>query len=177
MFLGEHAWSPAHSFFHRQREREGGVEIGHGCPAKLRITTLQYLREANGFDCSVDDSYTLQLASNDLVVGLGLHWSGNGADFIDSAGRLVALDPTAHADGPSAFLIREESLRGFLERKGLSICWCVLGEKRIVQPGFGPKGYDSLRVSGAYVLGDPRAAWFPEVYVDRLGENEARISA
>jgi hypothetical protein len=74
---------------------------------------------------------------------------------VDAAGRLAAQDPTVHADGPSALLLREDLLREFLEREKLTICWVVVGEKRVLSPCFGAGPYlPALRMSGAYVLSE-----------------------
>lgn len=154
MFLGEHGWAPASRYFEKPYFGDKRwTQPSQGCPVELRTCAFEYLREARGFDCSVDESYTLRLPTSDLVTGIGLRWSTNGADFIDATGRLAAFDPTAHASGPSALLLREDLTREFLAREGLSICWAVLGEKRVTGPGFDAKYHASLRMSGAYILG------------------------
>lgn len=154
MFLGEHGSAPASRHFQKPYFGEKGwTRPGHGCPVALRTCAVNYLREASGFDCSVDESYTLNLPTSELVNGAGLRWNATGADFIDSAGHLAAFDPTAHAPGPSSLLLREASMRNFLARVGLSICWAVLGEKRVTGPGLlDAKYHASMRMSGAYVL-------------------------
>jgi hypothetical protein len=167
MFLGEHGWSPASRYFRQQYfGHEEWTQPNHGCPVKVRAVAFEYLREASGFDCSVDDSYTLRLPASELVTGLGLQWRGNGADYLDAAGQLAALDPTAHTAGPSALLIREDLLKEFLAREGLTICWAVLGEKQVLGPGFGPAHHASLRLSGVYVLGDKGPVGFLKCMLD-----------
>ena len=156
MFLGEHGWAPAAIHFQKPCYGDDGwTQPSHGCPVKVRTIALDYLSEANGFDCSIDESFTLRLPIGDLVTGLGIRWSGFGADFVDAAGRVVAQDPGVHADGPTALLLREDSLRDFLGREKLGICWVVLGEKRVLSPGFGtgPR-HPVLRMSGGYVLSE-----------------------
>jgi len=156
MFLGEHGWALASRYFQQQYFGDDGwTQPNHGCPVKIRAVAFEYLREAGGFDCSVDESYTLRLPASELVTGLGIRWTGVGADFVDAGGRLAALDPTVHADGPSALLLREDLLREFLAREKLTICWTVLGEKRVLGAGFSPgQHHAALRLSGAYALGD-----------------------
>ena len=156
MFLGEHGWAPASRYFQKQYYGDDGwTQPNHGCPAKVRNVAFEYLREASGFDCSIDESYTLRLPVSDLVTGLAIRWSGLGADFVDSGGQVVAQDPTVHADGPSALLLREDPLREFLAREKLTICWAVLGEKRVLGAGLGGGPHHAaLRMSGAYVLGE-----------------------
>lgn len=132
----------------------------------MRTVAFEYLREARGFDCSIDETYTLHLPTSELVTGLGLRWSGNGADYLDGAGQLAAFDPTAHAEGPSALLIRDDLLREFLAREGLTICWAVRGEKRVLGAGFNPGNHALLHMSGAYMLGDKGLVGFLKYILD-----------
>lgn len=167
MFLGEHGWSTASPYFQQPYfGDEGWTQPTHGCPVKVRAVAFEYLREASGFDCSVDKSYVLRLPASDLVTGLGLRWNGNSADYFDAAGRLAAFDPTAQADGPSALLLREDLLKEFLAREKLTICWAVVGEKRVLGAGFGPAHHASLRMSGAYMLGDKGSVGFLKCVLD-----------
>ena len=133
---------------------------------RLRTIAFEYLREASGFDCSIDESYTLRLPTSELVAGLRLGWSGNGADYLDAAGQLAAFDPTAHTNGPNALLLREDLLKEFLTGQGLTICWAVRGEKRVLGPGFDPEHHASLRMSGAYRLGDKAPVGFLKCMLD-----------
>jgi len=170
MFLGEHGWSPASRYFQQPYfGDERWTQPNHGCPGKVRAIAFEYLREASGFDCSVDESYTLRLPASELVTGLGLRWSGNGADYLDAADQLAAFDPTAHADGPSALLLREDLLKEFLAREKLALCWAVLGEKRVLGAGLMPAHHASLRMSGAYMLGDRGPVGFLKCMSDDRG--------
>jgi hypothetical protein len=167
MFPGEHGWSPASRYFQRPYYGdEGWTQPDHGCPVKVYTAAFEYLREARGFDCSIDETYTLDLPTSELVTGLGLRWSGNGADYLDAAGQLAAFDPTAHGKGPNALLIRDDLLREFLAREGLTICWAVRGEKRVLGAGFDPGHHASLRLSGAYMLGDKGLVGFLKCMLD-----------
>ncbi len=169
MFLGEYEWSPAFRYFQQQYFHDfgdkGWTQPDHGCPVKVRPVAFEYLREAGCFDCSVEESYTLRLPATEIITGLGLKWSGNGADYLDTAGRLAVFDPTAYADGPKALLFREDSLKEFLKLEGITICWTLLGEKLVVEPGFSP-AHASLRLSGAYVLGENGPVGFTKCILD-----------
>lgn len=160
MFLGEHAWAPSARYFQQPYYGdEGWTQPSHECPVTIRSLALDYVYGTGGFDCSADDDFKLHLPTGDLTNRLGIRWSGLGADFIDPAGRIVAQDPTVHADGPKALLLRKDALRDFLTRERLTICWSVLGEKRVLSPGFGTgPNHPSLRMSGAYVLSEEGCA-------------------
>ena len=168
MFLGEHAWAPAsHYFQHQYYGDYGWTQPPHDCPVKVRTVTCEYLRETSGFDCSIEDSYTLHLPVIDLVSGLGIRWSGRGADFTDGTDRVVAQDPTVHSEGPSAMLLRDDRLGEFLALEKLTICWAVTGEKRVISPGFGTgPHHPRLRMSGAYVLSEGRTMGFVKRMID-----------
>lgn len=160
MFLGEHGWSPASRYF-RNHHYEGWTEPGHDCPVKIKTLAIKYLQEGTGFDRSVDEGFTLRLPAIELVTGLGIQWNGRDACFIDSAGNIVSQDPTTQADGPSALLLRIDLLEQYLDHHELTICWTVVGEKRLLSPGSGDGPYPpELRMSGAYLLSDGRAQGF-----------------
>lgn len=154
MFLGENGWSPASRYFQTLYFGDDSWKQSDiGCPFELRTVAVKHLSEDSGFDCSIDESYTLHLPASYLVTGLGLRWNGDCADYIDGEGKLAAFDPTAHGEGPTALLLREDLLNEFLAREGLMLCWTVLGEKCVIGAGYSPEYRVSLRMTGAYVLG------------------------
>ena len=168
MFLGEHAWAPASHYFQQPYYGDDGwTQPTDGCPVKLRTITHEHVSEEGGFDCSIDETYTLSLPCVDLVRSLGIRWSGHGVDFTDGAGRVVAQDPTVHSEGPSAILLRDDLLGEFLAREKLTVCWAVFGEKRVIPPSFraGPH-HPWLCMSGAYVLSEGRAVGFLKHMID-----------
>lgn len=180
MFLGEYGWSPAFQYFQQQYFTDFGDKVwrqpNHDCPVKVLPVASKYLRESGGFDCSVDESYTLRLPVNEIVTSLGLKWSGNGADYLDAADQLIALDPTAHANGPQTLLLREDSLKEFLKREKLTICWTIIGEKLVIDPGLSPV-QAILRLSGAYILQESGPVGFLKCVVDDRGEGNAGPSS
>jgi hypothetical protein len=168
MFLGEHAWSPAHRRFRDQYRIDNGddwIQPRNGCPVRLQPLAFEYLSENGSFDCSLDEGFTLRLPVAAVVNGVGIQWSGHGADFVDPRGRIVAQDPRVRSDGPSSLLLREDSLRIFLAREKLTICWAVLGEKSVLRTGFG-RHRPAARMSGAYVLGENGLVGFMKYSLD-----------
>ena len=153
MFLGEYGWAPAFHYF--QQIYYGDTEWLYpreDCPIKVKIASFNYIVEANGFDCSIDEGYTLRLPAIDLINILKLRWIGKGADFVNTSGRLVAFDPTVYEAGAPALLIRLDDLIQFLNQTQLALCWTVIGEKSVLGPGLSPAYHASLRLSGAYML-------------------------
>lgn len=173
-FLGEHAWAPACQYFQQPYYGDDGwSKPVNGCPAGLRPVAREYFREVGGFDCALDETYTLGIPSAHLMCALGLRWSGRGADFVDGAGTLAAQDPTVHSEGPSSMLLREDVVRDYLTREKFTICWAVVGEKRVISPSYGPRRhYPWLRLSGAYLLSEGRVTGFLKHLIDNpLGQD------
>ena len=70
------------------------------------------------------------------------------------------------------------TVREFLAREKLTICWAVLGEKRVLSPGYGAGPYHpALRMSGAYVLSEGRAIGFVKYMIDDPSEERNDRSA
>ena len=174
MFLGEHAWAPASHHFQQSYYGDNGwTQPDHDCPVRVRTVTCQYTSKISDFDCSIEQSQTLHLPVIHLVRGLGIRWSGHGADFIDDMGRIAAQDPTVHSEGPSSTLFRYDLLSEFLAREKLAFCWAVLGEKRVIPSKYETKtDHPRLSMSGAYVLSEKHAEGFLNLMSnDRNGEN------
>jgi hypothetical protein len=176
MFLGEYAWAPASLYFQKPYYGDDGwTQPNQGCPVRIRTVSCEYAWEAGGSDHSIDESYTLRLPVSELITGLGIRWSGHGADFVDTADQVVVQDPTVHREGPSAILLREDRLQEFLTQENLTLCWAVLGEKRVLSPYFGTGSHQpALRMSGAYVVSEGRAKGFIKYLLDDPGREERK---
>jgi hypothetical protein len=153
VFLGEHGWSSAARYFEQPYYGDNGwAQPDQDCPVKTRTITSEYSCKPSEFDCSIDESFQVRLPASEVIKGLDLLWGGYGADLLDAEGKLVAFDPTAHSDGPSALLIREDIFKEFLVREDLSVVWTVVGEKRALGAGFERTNYGFLQIYGAYLL-------------------------
>jgi len=100
------------------------------CPVQVKVASAKYTAEVGGYDCSIDESFTLYLPAVDILRCLKLRWTGIGADFVNEAGRLVAFDPTVYEEGPNALLIRLDELNQFLKREDLARSCSLLGCNR-----------------------------------------------
>ena len=171
IFLGEHAWSHASRYFECPYYGDDGwTRPEQGCTVKIRVAALDYLCEVGGFDCSLDNSYSLFLPVRELVTALDLKWTGYGTDFVDGTGRIAAFDPSVKSAGPSALLIREDQIEELNRTSNLTLCWIVLGEKRILGGGWDGPSYPSMRISGAYVLGESGLTGFVKCVLDTPSE-------
>ncbi|MCY4060515.1 MAG: hypothetical protein OXG44_21260 [Gammaproteobacteria bacterium] len=98
------------------------------------------------------------------------NWTGRGADSADRESKLAAFDPTAHEDGPTALLARDDLLRRYLNESDMALCWTVLGEKRIIGREANWHYQGALHVSGAYTLRDDGPDGFLRSRRDRLDQ-------
>ena len=155
LYVGEYGWSPAFRHMHpdclededwmRPQPRDG-----EECPVLIQPASFTFLSESGGFDCSIEEGYSLHLPHQDFIGRLGLRWSGNGADFLDKNGELAAFDPTVHGDGPSALLLRKALLNEYLKDNGLALCWTIVGEKWSVGGDAIAEYRGHATMSGAY---------------------------
>ncbi len=161
LFLGELMWSPAfRDIIQSYDGTDGWTKPEQGCPVEIQATALHYFTESGTFDCSVDDSFTLRVPSRHFTEGLGLKWSGVGADYVDSDGKMASFDPTAHEAGPSALLVREDVLRQYLQDEGLALCWIIIGERLVLQGAGRREHHGAMTLSGAYEYTDRGPAGF-----------------
>lgn len=151
LFFGELGWSFAFNALigDSAEPQRPKPEKGAGCPIPLQIASYRYVAEGRGYDCSIADSYELHRPHARLVEAMNLRWTGNGADYLDADGVLAAFDPSAHDDGASALLMREDSLAHFLDQTGSAIVWAITGEKRAHGPGWSRDAWaGALRLTG-----------------------------
>jgi len=60
---------------------------------------------------------------------LNATWSGVSATYVNQSGLVVAFDPSVNVAGPSALLVRRETLLEILWHHDLLVCWVIHGEK------------------------------------------------
>ncbi len=155
-FLGEYPWAVAAQFALKYFPGVmGWQQPERKCPVQLPNVTFEYQGKPSQFDRSREAGFGLSLSVPDIVNGLFLRWTGHGADFCDTAGKLIAQDPSAHASGPGALLLRFEEMATILRKQELTMCWAVLGEKQVT--GDSSFKYGRLNTSGGYVLQEDKA--------------------
>ena len=174
MFFGEYAWAPAFRYFssHPDYDLNGWVQPDHSCPVTVRPATLECSCKPSDFDCSLEADYGLQVSHWDLLERLKLRWTGRGADFVDRESNLAVFDPTAHEDGPTALLARDDLVRRYLNESDMALCWTVLGEKRIIGREASRNYQGALHISGAYTLGEDGPDGFLKFRRDRLDQED-----
>lgn len=160
LFFGELGWSLAFKALvgDAAEPQRPAPENGARCPIPLQPAAYRYVAEGRGYDCSLADSYELHRPNAHLVEAMNLRWTGNGADYVDADGVLVAFDPAAHDDGASTLLMREDSLVRFLDETGSALVWAITGEKSAHGPGWSRDAWaGSLRLTGGatFMRGGP----------------------
>ena len=89
-----------------------------------------YTREKGGFDCSVtSETISLRIPTERMLGLLKAEWSGIAATYVNERGSVLAFDPSANVPGPSAFLVRSDTLQELLRIHDLAVCWVIQGEK------------------------------------------------
>ncbi len=153
VFLGEFHWTkPYHAVFENESEWIGGTRDSH-VPKKVVVPVEIYVNESSGFDCSADDSIQVKVPSGFLAKQMGLRWNGDDGKFFDTAGKLLAFDPSLFEHGPSVLLIKREEFLEFLQRNDLSILWTVIGEKQVIGGNWNLENWKGrLNITGAYWL-------------------------
>jgi hypothetical protein len=131
-YLGEYPWAPAYHEHDYSWQEPRGLEATEAEGRTLGMTAVRYAADDSGYDQSVRERFSLNLPSQLLLEGMGLHWAGAGARFVDDQGLLVAFDPAADMAGPAALLVRKSSFLAFLERSKLQVIWTLAGEKRLI---------------------------------------------
>jgi len=156
VFLGEFFWSPSYTYYSHPYERTVGWQEGHfnhHMPKPIMPLTELYSNEASGFDCSVDESYTIILPSKLIIERMGLQWKGVEGSYFNSNGKLVAFDPSVKESGPGVLLVDREAFLSFLSDNNYAVLWTILGEKQLVGGGYGHDTWKGRMVlNGAYRL-------------------------
>jgi len=171
IMIGEYGWAPAYTYYQsKYLENNGWIQLGNKCPIKMLVAASRYASGCNGFDCSVEENESLKMPAIEIVKDLGLKWSGNRAEFLDTSGNLAALDPTEDPEDPVCLMIREDLMIDYLAREDLTICWIINGEKRIYGAHYSMR-HPPLRIMGAYVLKDNIYAGFVNHKLEKTSEN------
>ena len=129
VFFGEYGWAPAFEYYSdvadRERERPDDPEWDTHPPS----AAVSYESKSSDFDCSENEGISTLLPNHELIQGLGLRWSGKGAEFLDEFGQLGAFGTTDYEGSRAVLLIREDLVRRYITQKNLTLCWAVIGEK------------------------------------------------
>ncbi|MEQ5842989.1 NACHT domain-containing protein [Paraburkholderia acidicola] len=131
IFLGEIGWSGASKFFDNPYFSHLGWAGDINPDVIAAIAASQgYMREKGGFDCSVtSETISLRVPTERMLGLLKAEWSGVAATYVNERGSVLAFDPSANVSGPSAFLVRSDTLQELLRTHDLAVCWVIQGEK------------------------------------------------
>jgi len=153
MFLGEYPWAssvPMDEIGEKWTKGRDSV-----IPKPVLVSAARYVWEGSGYDCSLEDTISIQLPCPWLINQMGLTWNGEEGRFRDNEGRLVAFDPSVNENGPSVLLADKKLLEEFLELSGYTLIWTVLGEKNILGSWINRGEWKGrLEISGAIRMKD-----------------------
>jgi len=140
-YLGELYWSPAYKYLEDPYMGDYGWQIPRRldsqCPGPLMPLWASYQVEYGGFDCSIDESFSISMPSKLLADEMEIHWKGSGGGFVGKSGELLAFDPSTIQPGPSVLLVKAESFQSFLEAHNYDVLWISLGGKNLIGGGIG----------------------------------------
>jgi hypothetical protein len=151
-FLGELFWSPCYrSQFVFESESNAGDR------QKQWVQTTEDFLWGRVYDCSGQESVSVNVPANEIVQQMGLTWATK-ARYEDSLGELIAWDPSFEERGPSMLLVRKDELLSFLNQNNLSLIWTIKGEKLIAGGGGGAVMFNKrMDINGAYTLDEDSA--------------------
>ncbi len=156
MFNREHYWSEAYDFF--QNPYYGGhnqwtnIEANSGrekYPNKIALTTDEYYWE-EGYDYSKEGTLNILKPSKMIFDGLEMKYAKRDGQYIDKSGHIMCFEASVDNRTHQCLLVNKESLLKFLDDNGLTICWTIIGEKRVLTPGFGGKDFVGLLEISSY---------------------------
>lgn len=141
VFLGEYPWHPAAA----EALRDWDLTSSENVPVPVVVTAADYSWSKQ------DASIFGPIPAVPLMRDLGLHGNGNGFEFVDKEGRIIAFSPEAGSS--NCLLICPEALAAYLDRSGCALVWTLLGEKLVVSssPHAGDP-YGKAEIDGVLVL-------------------------
>ena len=156
IFLGEFYWSPAYKNVNDDAEDIYGWQGGEDesrIPKPIQVSSEEYVNEKGGFDCSIDETISIDVPTKMLVDGMNLSWNGVEGSFFDKEDRLIAVDPSVREKGPSILLVQRDAFLSFLEKNDYTVLWTVLGGKELIGGGIGGSVWKGrLEINGAYTF-------------------------
>ncbi|KQZ02014.1 hypothetical protein ASD45_14975 [Pseudolabrys sp. Root1462] len=123
-FVGEYPWHP----LFEEAERSSLFTL----PPTAKPVMASYRVETGGYDYSIEESFSLDLPSPELIKGLDLHLSnGRKLSYEDTSGTVRFFDPSVEEEGPSAALVDAEAFDAYLKREGMAAVWAIGGMKSV----------------------------------------------
>jgi hypothetical protein len=143
VFLGEWPWHPSAKeslSTWREIESQGG-----DAPGSLLSACASYNWSREG-DYSISNGVSGYVPGSWLADQLSLVWRPRALEFSAPQADVIALDPSASALGPSAALVRRDSIAEVLDSSDLSVVWTLLGEKLVI--GSHLRSFPRMEING-----------------------------
>ena len=128
------------------------------------------LFRSSGFDCSIDEGFSVYCPNEELISLLELNWNGRDAEFIDQEGNLSVFDPTVRLNGPSSLLVRKDLIEKLNQNQQMTLCWKLIGEKRVFETKLSSQINYTDCISGAYVLKNGQIEGFYKTNLESFDE-------
>ncbi|MBP7653088.1 hypothetical protein KA977_06680 [Candidatus Dependentiae bacterium] len=159
IFMGEMFWSPAYKNEILEYENLSWIKPNsyNKIPVDIMVSCCEYIIEDSGYDCSIDESILIYMPCELLFNKLNIQSTADFGEYYNHKNELIAIDPSIELNGPGAFLIKQDSLKSFLNENNLDIFWIVMGEKRIFDNAslYARKNHPGmLEISGYSFLND-----------------------
>ena len=153
-FLGEYPNSVA--FEDLRGDYNIWTKLGRGSKdlqIPVVVTDDSYLNEFT-LDCSHSGSVSVKLPCKWLVNKMKLHHKYLDGRFYDKQDNLTTITTSIFEESlPSALLIDKKALIDFLDKKGYTIFWTLLGEKQLIGGSHSRDDFvGRLEISGAYTI-------------------------
>jgi hypothetical protein len=101
-------------------------------PVAVRPTSTSYSCSRGSYDCSLNETVSVQLPAPWIIEGLGLHSTGGRElTFVDGVGKLMFFDPSTYGQGYQAGLVDRDAFLELLAREKLEAIWVIAGEKSV----------------------------------------------
>jgi hypothetical protein len=151
MFNREYYWSKAYDFFQSPyyERSEEWTNLKHGYPNKVALTTDVYYWEEE-HDYSKEGTLNILKPSKIIFDGLEMKYANKDGQYRDKDGNLICFEASVENRTHQCLLVNKEKLLKFLDDNDLTICWALIGEKRVLTPGFGGKDFIGLLEVSSY---------------------------
>lgn len=158
LFNKEYYWSEGYRYY--QNPYYGGnewvnIEFRNSSPSlkldKVLVPTFKYYTERDGDTFGENNNYSWYKPCYELFNGLGMNYGKENAVLYNTDGKIICFDSNEILKEDIGFFIDKTELLRYLDGKGYTIFWTILGEKQIISENRDDR-YGMPNMSGVYYL-------------------------